>query len=98
MKGKFNIKEKIKWYIKYRSFCIDTNIESKKLIYTKPYLVYGKFFGPQAHVTPKWLVQIWVEFEFVWDFMSVLVICKFEENLIKNEDIIMETTFSPLYA
>ena len=39
--------------------------------------------------------HIWLEIESVRDFMPVLVICKFEENLIKNKDIIMET-LSPL--
>ena len=29
---------------------------------------------------------IWPDFELFRDFMPVLVICKFEENLIKNED------------
>ena len=45
----------------------------------------GNFFGPV-------IGQIWPEL--VPDFMPVLVICKFEENLIKNEDIIA-VIFSP---
>ena len=28
---------------------------------------------------------IWLEFEFMWDYMPVLNICKFDEDLIKNE-------------
>ena len=40
---------------------------------------------------------IWPDFELLWDFtMPALAICKFEENLIMNEDIITERTFSPL--
>ena len=42
MKGKFNIRETTKWYIKCWSFCIDTGIVSKKLIDTQPYLILKK--------------------------------------------------------
>ena len=31
-------------------------------------------------------------FKLLQDFMPVLVVCKFEKNLIKTEDIIMETS------
>ena len=40
--------------------------------------------------------QMWPEFEFVRDFTSVLVIGKFEDNLIKTEGAIVSTTFSLL--
>ena len=33
----------------------------------------------------------------VQDFISVPVICKFDEDPIKNEVAIVRTTFSPLY-
>ena len=53
----------------------------------------GKFFNAQGHVLcnsePNSLV--WPESELVQHFMPLLVICKFEENPIKNEDIIAET-------
>ena len=34
------------------------------------------------------------EFELIWDFMAVLVINKFHEDLIKNEWTSLETPFS----
>ena len=36
--------------------------------------------------------------ELVQDFMSVPVICKFDEEPIKNEVAVIRTTFSPLYV
>ena len=33
---------------------------------------------------------IWPEFELIWDFMGVLVTCKFEEDLIKSEGAILQ--------
>ena len=39
---------------------------------------------------------IWPEFEFIRDFMAVLVICKFEDGSIKRGDAVLRTTFSPL--
>ena len=39
---------------------------------------------------------IWPEIELVRDFMDVLVTCKFDEAPIKNEEVIDQTTFSPL--
>ena len=38
----------------------------------------------------------WPKFELVRDFMPVLVTCKFEKYLIKNNREKMETSFSPL--
>ena len=38
---------------------------------------------------------IWPESELIQDFMFVLVTCRFHDDLIKNEVIIMSTT-SPL--
>ena len=39
---------------------------------------------------------IWPEIKLVPDFMTVLVTCKFDEDLIKNEVAILQTTFSPI--
>ena len=41
-------------------------------------------------------IEILPEFELVQDLKPVLVIYKFEENPIKHEDIIAESTFSLL--
>ena len=38
----------------------------------------------------------WPKSEHVWDFMSVLITCKFEKDLIKNNREKVETLFSPL--
>ena len=40
----------------------------------------------------------WAEIENVQGFMRVLVICKFDEDPIRNEVSISKTTFSPLYV
>ena len=42
------------------------------------------------------LGPIWPNFELVPDVMNVLVTCKYEEDLIKNEGASVFTTFSPL--
>ena len=42
------------------------------------------------------LGPIWPNFELVRDVMDVLVTCKYEEDLIKNEGARVDTTFSPL--
>ena len=34
---------------------------------------------------------MWPEFELVRDFMAVLVTCKFDDDPIKNEDVIVST-------
>ena len=39
---------------------------------------------------------MWSEFELIWDFMAILVNCKFEHVQIKHEGAIVSTTFSPL--
>ena len=42
--------------------------------------------------------QKWAKIDFSRDFMPVLVICKFDEDPIKNEVAIIRTTFSLLYV
>ena len=39
---------------------------------------------------------IWPKFELVWDFMHVLVSCKYKKDRIKNNRENVETSFSPL--
>ena len=41
---------------------------------------------------------IWPKIELVRDFMPVLVNCKFEEYPIKNEGVIVSTTFATIYV
>ena len=40
--------------------------------------------------------QMWPEFKITWDFMTVLIAYKFDDDPIKNEVIILSATFSPL--
>ena len=54
------------------------------------------FFGTQGQVTPEVNSPICPEFELVRDFIAILVTCKFEDNSIKSESTILQTTFSPL--
>ena len=42
------------------------------------------------------LGSIWPNFELVQDVKDVLITCKYEEDLIKNEGARVVTTFSPL--
>ena len=42
--------------------------------------------------------QNWAKIKFVRDFITVLVICKFDEDPNKNEVAIVRTTFSPSYV
>ena len=40
----------------------------------------------------------WAKIELVLDVMHVLVICKFDEDLVKNEVAIVQTTITALYV
>ena len=42
------------------------------------------------------LGQIWLKLELIRDIIDVLVTCKYEEDLIKNEGDRVLTRFSPL--
>ena len=42
------------------------------------------------------LGPIWPNFKLVRDVMDVLITCKYEEDLVKNEGARVDTTFSPL--
>ena len=39
---------------------------------------------------------IWSKFKLVWDFMHVLITCKYKKDRIKNNREKVETSFSPL--
>ena len=52
----------------------------------------GKFFDTQGHV----IVRSGPKKEFLQDFMPVLVICKFVEDLIKTEDTMVSKIFFPM--
>ena len=55
----------------------------------------GNFSEAQGHLTVG-SGPIWTKLEPVRDFMPVLVTCKFEKYLMKNNREKMETSFSPL--
>ena len=61
-----------------------------------PLYVYGDFSRRSRATNSAVLGPIWPNFELVRDVMNVLVICKYEEDLIKNEGTRVDTTFSPL--
>ena len=59
--------------------------------------LYVNFSDVHGQLTPQSLHgPIWPNFELVRDVMDVLVICKYEEDLIKNEGARVFSTFSPL--
>ena len=59
-------------------------------------LVYGDFSRRSRAANSTVLGLIWPNFELVRDVIDVLVTCKYEEDLIKNEGARVVTTFSPL--
>ena len=61
-----------------------------------PLKVYGIFFIRSRAANSAVLGPIWPNFKLVRDVMDVLVTCKYEEDLIKNESARVDTTFSPL--
>ena len=61
-----------------------------------PLYVYGIFFIRSRAANTAVLGPIWPNFELVRDVIDVLVTCKYEEDLIKNEGARVLTTFSPL--
>ena len=61
-----------------------------------PLKVYGIFCIRSRAANSAILGPIWPNFELVRDVMDVLVTCKYEEDLIKNEGARVDTTFSPL--
>ena len=61
-----------------------------------PLQVYGIFFIRSRAANSTVLGPISPNFELVRDVMDVLITCKYEEDLIKNEGARVLTTFSPL--
>ena len=61
-----------------------------------PLLSYGIFFKLFRAANPTVLGRIWPKFGLVRDIMVVLVTCKYEEDLIKNEGARLLTGFSPI--
>ena len=57
-----------------------------------PLLIYGVFSRRSRAANPAVLGPIWPNFELVRDFMDVLIICKYEEDPIKNEGARVVTT------
>ena len=61
-----------------------------------PLKVYGIFFIRSRAANSAVLGPIWPNFELVRDVIDVLITCKYEEDLIKNEGARVGTTFAPL--
>ena len=68
------------------------------IVFTRllPLHVYGDFSRRSRAANSIVLGPIWPNFELVRDVINVLVTCKYEEDLIKNEGARVFTTFSPL--
>ena len=60
------------------------------------YKSMGIFFRRSRAANSAVLSPIWPNFELVRDVMNVLVTCKYEEDLIKNESPRVDTKFSLL--
>ena len=60
------------------------------------YKSIGKFFRHSKADNSVVNGPIWPKFELVWDFMHVLVTCKYKKDLIKSYPEKVETPFSPL--
>ena len=58
-----------------------------------PLLVYGNFFRPSRADNSAVLGRIWLKFQLIRDIIDVLVTCKYEEDLIKNEGARVLTRF-----
>ena len=56
--------------------------------------MYGDFSRPSRAAYSAVLGPIWPKFELVWDVMVVLLTCKNEEDLIKNEGARVFTTLN----
>ena len=60
------------------------------------YKSMGNFSDAQRAPNSVGSGPIWRKLEFVRDFMPVLVTCKFEKDLIRNNKEKVETSFSPI--
>ena len=60
-----------------------------------PLQVYGKHFRRLRANNSKENNPIWPEIELVWDFIAVLITCKFDKYPIQNEVAILRPTFPP---
>ena len=61
-----------------------------------PLKVYENFFSRSRAANSAVFGRIWPNFELVRVIINVHVICKYEEDLIKNEGARVLTRFSPL--
>ena len=62
------------------------------------YMSYGKFFRCSRAANSIVTGPIWPKFELIWNFMHILVTCKYKKNWIKNNREKVKTSFSPLYV
>ena len=68
------------------------------IVFTRflPLYIYGDFSRRSRAANSAVLGPMWPNFKLIRDVMDVLVTCKYEEDLIKNEGARVFTTFSPL--
>ena len=60
------------------------------------YKSMGNFFRRSRAANSVVSSPIWPKFKLVWDFMHVLVTCKYKKDRIKSNREKVETPFSPL--
>ena len=75
---------------------IDSKMKELECSQDFSHYVYGDFSRRSRAANSAVLGPIWPNFDLVRDVMDVLVTCKYEEDLIKNEGARVDTTFSPL--
>ena len=59
---------------------------------------FTKSIGPSRAGNSYANYRNWIKMELIKDFMYVLVICKADEDPIRNDVSINQTIFSPLYV
>ena len=75
---------------------IDSKMKEPECSQDFSHYVYGDFSRQSRAANSAVLGPIRPNFELARDVMDVLVTCKYEEDLIKNEGARVLTTFSPL--
>ena len=76
----------------------DDSIKNNKLAWGHhfPIISLSEFFRRSRAAKSVVSGPIWPKFELVWDFMHVLVTCKYKKDCFKSTREKVETPFSPL--
>ena len=77
----------------------DDSIKNEQASMETPFFHYksmGNFFRRSRAANSVVSGPIWPKFKLVWDFMQVLITCKYKKDQIKGNREKVETPFSPL--